>query len=499
MKDLKSLYCAITSVLLLTMSSSSIAVSLSQVIALDPGFADGDGNGFGFTGSDGGEDLRNTVESAVANTVLDEIEQEEIFTLGTNLIDSNQVQINNLGNRFRAIRAGAQGGLSLSGLSFKLKGQSLPAAQLFSAFGSSYSADFDMANFGDYGWNHHQAITHNKVVVLNNSEDDNSVMRSNPFGKFGVFVTGTIIVGDQDETDQEDGFDFDSTGVTIGVDYRFSNNFVAGVAYGFSDSDSDLDNDAGDVEGDSDYLSLFATYYNANNFYMTATVTTGETDFDTERNAFISDLVGGSSGVDNGDINQQYTAETDADEFSASIGAGFNINRGGLVYGPYAELNYTDIEIDEFTERASNTSGNDPISGGPAAIVPGEFSNLTVLDQDIESLTSTIGAQVSKAISTSAGVFVPQLRVEWVHEFDDDQRDIEAFFPNDTTTDLNGDPAPPIFTVENESPDRNWFNVGAGVSANFANNMTGFIYGETLLGKEDVDQYTVTGGFKVKF
>ena len=74
----------------------------------------------------------------------------------------------------------------------------------------------------------------------------------------------------------------------------------------------------------------------------------------------------------------------------------------------------------------------------------------------------------------------------WVHEFGDDIRTIRgrfAAFPSSGTIPLRTD-----------SPDRDYFEVGAGLSANFGGNLTLWVRYETVLGLRDFDADHVTGG-----
>jgi hypothetical protein len=64
-------------------------------------------------------------------------------------------------------------------------------------------------------------------------------------------------------------------------------------------------------------------------------------------------------------------------------------------------------------------------------LLRGIVVNSTVLNthrdydrQHRDSLTTTVGAFASDALSTSIGGFVPQFTADWVHEFQDDQRAI---------------------------------------------------------------------------
>ena len=52
-------------------------------------------------------------------------------------------------------------------------------------------------------------------------------------------------------------------------------------------------------------------------------------------------------------FNGAASGSTEASEWSTFIGAGYDFHFGSLTFGPVASLQYTDIGIDDFSERGS--------------------------------------------------------------------------------------------------------------------------------------------------
>jgi outer membrane autotransporter protein len=117
---------------------------------------------------------------------------------------------------------------------------------------------------------------------------------------------------------------------------------------------------------------------------------------------------------------------------------------------------------------------------------------LKVRGQDVDSLTTALGGQVSYAISTALGVLLPQLRVEWEHEFLNDSRTIRATFVEDPTD------AQREIQVRTDAPDRDYCNLGAGLSMTFRGGTSAFAYYETVLGLADVTIHNFTLGVRVE-
>ncbi|MEW8049725.1 MAG: autotransporter outer membrane beta-barrel domain-containing protein [Candidatus Thiodiazotropha sp.] len=150
-----------------------------------------------------------------------------------------------------------------------------------------------------------------------------------------------------------------------------------------------------------------------------------------------------------------------------------------MSFTPYGRLSYTRAEIDAYTETASNPT------------VAGLGSMLHIEDQELDSLVLVVGGNVSYTLSTTDAVLIPQLRFEWEHEFKDDSRFISARFVNDPTRS--------IFVIETDEADRDYFNLGIGLSAVFAQGRSGYLFYETRLDQDDVTLHMINAGLRIEF
>ena len=64
---------------------------------------------------------------------------------------------------------------------------------------------------------------------------------------------------------------------------------------------------------------------------------------------------------------------------------------------------------------------------------------------------------------------------------------------------LLADPLQQVFTVATDEPDRNYYNVGLGLAAQFARGRSAFISYETVLGRTAVANNAVTAGLRFEF
>lgn len=362
-------------------------------------------------------------------------------------VDASQtsvaVQSQNLAARMAALRGGV-GGFSFAGLGFDRNGQRLSAAELARQYGAEARGGAAAAD--DAG-----------------------------FGRLGVFVNGTVIIGDQDASINESGFDFDTTGITLGLDYRFTNTLAAGLALGYMTTDTDFDGDGGKLDSEGFNITLYSTWYPTDRFYLEGSVGYGGSDHDQERTIRYT-LTLPTSTIN---VDQTATADFLGDQLAVVVGGGYEFRRGSLTFGPLAQLQYLDAEVDGYRERVSN----------PAAA--GSGWALRIDDQQFDSLTLSLGGQASYALSQSWGVLSPQLRVEWIHEFQDDGESVTGRFI--------GDSSATAFSLATDDPDSDYFNLGVGLSAVTAGGLSGFVFYQRVLGFEDLDHNTVNAGVRWEF
>ncbi len=287
------------------------------------------------------------------------------------------------------------------------------------------------------------------------------------WGEWGIFLNATYGTGDRNRTARTDAFDFDSYNIVAGADYRFTDNLVIGAALSYQDINTDFDKKAtvngGGVDADGWGGFVYGTYY-ADNFYIDGLAGYATSDYELSRKVFFTAA-----------IDETAKADTDSDDFTLSAGAGYDFNQGALSYGPYARLTYLKVDVDSYDEKGADLSG----------------LNLSVDSQDWKSLTSVLGGQLSYAISRGFGVLVPQGRLAWVHEFENDSEAFEATFI--------ADPRQNVLRASTDDPDRDYFELGLGISAVLQGGAQLFFNYETILGFSDLTDHAFTLGGRLEF
>ena len=350
--------------------------------------------------------------------------------LGNLAIITANEQARNIGIRLAALRRGTGGGVSVSGLSVNVAGQTVPL----------------------------EAVT---ALVTSGPGGGASADPAKPFGGLGIFLNGQGTFGDQDPSAREPGFKFHTEGLTLGTDYRVSENVVLGSAAGYLHTAAALDAAGGHVTMRGLSVSAFGSYYQADRFYVDAIGTYGWNDFGVTRNVTI------------GDVSATAKSDPDGHQFAISLATGYNFVAGPLTLGPTARVNYINVRIDGVQERGA------------------DLFNLRVNGQRVESLATDLGGQLSYAISMPWGVLSPLARVEWEHEFKGGNRLIAGS--------LAADPLRTLFGAPTNTPDRNYVNVAAGATATLPRGVSGFVHYETVLGRDRVTTHSFTAGLRFQF
>ena len=391
-------------------------------------------------------DLENESPAEIS-AALGRLLAEEVFTWSDAAIQLADLQVTNVYSRILAIRSGQLNAVDASGLNLQLLGEHIP--------GNVVDAAVQQWRSGG-----------------NAGED----LISN----WGFFANGAVSVGEAEGTDNEIGQDFDTRGLTVGVDYRIDASRVVGAALGYTDHESNFAAQGGGSTLRGSYLTLFGTWYKPDAGYIDGVFEVGHNRFDISRQINV-DLFDpqADSLLQDTQSRQFAVGDTTATSFAATLSAGRDFDYNGLQFGPYGRLSYTTAAVDGFRERATNPDA------------PGIGYVLDVDEHRIRSTRLSLGAQLSKTYSTSRGVFLPQFRIEAQYEAEDRPQGITATFRHDPTR--------TPFTIEGDKNDQSVVNFGVGGSAVFPNGRNAYIFYEGRAGHDTITQHFLKGGFRVEF
>jgi outer membrane autotransporter protein len=231
---------------------------------------------------------------------------------------------------------------------------------------------------------------------------------------------------------------------------------ILGLAFGYLRTRSTFDADAADYSINGYSLSVYGNYYILPQLYVDGIFNYGWNNY----------------GINRSTLDGTASASTSGTQYSLSSSVGYNFSRGPLAFGPTFRVQYINAHIDGYREQGAGQS------------------DASISSQSIQSLTTALGGQMTYAISTGVGVFVPLLKFEWVHESLGNVPPVSAVLITDPTI---------AASSQNINPDRNYFNLGVGLTATFKHGISAFLYFEETLGRSNFTTHSFTGGVRMEF
>lgn len=365
-------------------------------------------------------------DDATVKKALDAVNPEELLVSTFNALRLTALQHGNLSQRLNALRNGATG-LSLENLNVQVGDQQIAGRALQEIF--------------------------DKLVGGGASADEPV------WGRWGGFVNGRISAGKQHRSDYEAGFDFDLYSVTTGVDYRVRPNFIIGLSVGMGSVSADFTGESGGLKIDNWDTAAYLTYYRKDTFYLDALATYGGNDYDSRRPVSFS--------APGGSVDRVGRGKTDGTQYSFGFGTGWDFHHAGLTFGPHVGGYYFNVDVDGFAETGA---------GG---------LDIRVNDQSTTSVTLNGGGQISYAWLTGFGVLVPNAKLDWVHEFQNNRETLAFSFVNDPYAGDPNNPSPAI-TLKSNRPNPNYLVWSAGLSAQFIYGLSGFVNYQAYTGYGDI-------------
>jgi outer membrane autotransporter protein len=272
--------------------------------------------------------------------------------------------------------------------------------------------------------------------------------------RWGLWFTGSGEFTHVGSTTNAAGFSLDSGGVTAGVDYRFTDHFAAGISLGYMNTTASLSN-GGKIDADGGRVGAYATYFDRG-FYLDAAVNGGINSYDTRRST---------------PNNTAATGKPEGSEINVLLATGYDWKWKGLTLGPTASFQYTNVQLDGFTET-------------------GGFAPLRFATQSADSLRSALGFHATFDQKVGRAIIRPEVRAAWQHEFGDTSYSLTSSFAT-----LGGS----AFTVAGPETGRDSLLVGAGLSVLFNERFSIYAYYDGELLRANYSSHNISAGFRYRF
>lgn len=276
------------------------------------------------------------------------------------------------------------------------------------------------------------------------------------FGRFNGFVSVDYRFGEQDKTARVPAYDFKRYGILVGADYRVNPDFVIGASLGYQRYKNDFTNISGHAEMNGWSLAGFGSWYPMDSWYVEGITRLGVNYYKTQRPLTPNGTASG---------------ETEGVGFSGSLGTGYLFNHNAWTVTPALRLTYSQTTVNAYVEQSSTGTGA-----------------LRYQDQDVESLTSNLGGNATYAINTNFGVLLPQVNLEWVHQFKNDPSAIMAASSGANT-----------FVIPVDARDEDYYRAAIGTTAVLPHGRILYVYYEAVLSLQNKDIHTLTLGGRIEF
>lgn len=289
--------------------------------------------------------------------------------------------------------------------------------------------------------------------------------------RLGVFLDGAVLSGSQDEDNGgiEGETDYDGQNITLGIDYRINDAWIAGVAYSLGFTSTDFSGDRGSLDSNGYTLIGYTTYYR-DAWYVEGTFALGSDRYEQDRRMNCDVLTCGVA------FDVTATSEYYGDQTAITLGGGYAFTFNALTITPNLQWSEMSIETDSYRETTTAT-------GTGAGFL------LEMDDQSRDHSTVSVGVDTSYAISTSYGVVLPHVSLDLRNELDDEALVVNGRFMGGTAN--NDD-----FALSTRELDSSYYVLGVGTSLQMSGGNSGYVDVKSLLGYDDVSQWQIRAGWR---
>lgn len=212
----------------------------------------------------------------------------------------------------------------------------------------------------------------------------------------GVWAKVIAATATQEKDGMYDGYKTRSAGLAMGIDREFtSKKIVAGLAFGYTNTDIDQQDFRSGDTADTDSFNLVA--YASKNFeraYVEGALSYAKHNTDSTRATA---------------VGRTATADIDADQYTAHISGGYRFNiKDSATVTPFLTLDYTHLAQDGYTE-----TGADAI-------------NLKVDEMSTNRTTVGGGLRIGTTVEKGSAVLRPELKLAAYHISGSSNTDITA-------------------------------------------------------------------------
>jgi uncharacterized protein with beta-barrel porin domain len=278
-------------------------------------------------------------------------------------------------------------------------------------------------------------------------------------GEWSVWTGGAVNFGKTLPGTSDNGIDFTTSGISMGVDRAFGDTFAlgAGVGYGHDASDIGHHDSRSTVDGYS--AAVYGSYRPSPLVYIDALAGYQWMSFDARRYV-----------TDNGNTVH---GSRDGTQLFASLSVGYeHRTQDDMLVSPYGRFDFARASLDRYTEHGD------------------DIYALQYESQTVKTSTGVLGLRAQWVAKRDYGVWMPQLRAEFRHDFQGSSVAAMRY------ADLLGGP---LYSASLGATSRNHTLVGAGVMLQTLSGWSLRAEYQNLLDNSTRDNQSIQLGVEKKF
>ncbi|QQE12414.1 autotransporter domain-containing protein [Planctomycetota bacterium] len=279
--------------------------------------------------------------------------------------------------------------------------------------------------------------------------------------RVGFFVTGYGTFGEVGNQDDMVGYDWETYGATIGMDYRLSDELIVGAYTGYSYSEAKVLRGSGSSTVNSFNGGVYASY-EKDGSYLSGMAGLGYSMYDNNRTIKFAD-----------ELDRSAKSDPTGVQFTAAGTIGHDFTAREWVFGPYAQLEFANLAVEEYKETGAGAAG------------------LEVDEMDVKSLLGRVGAHVGINIDLDRITFMPEAHAAYQHQFYDTSQSLGARFVGSADS---------AFNFDTRELSENAGILGAGITAyNRESGNSLYLFYDGEFGENEYTIHTFRGGMRFAF
>jgi autotransporter-associated beta strand protein len=305
--------------------------------------------------------------------------------------------------------------------------------------------------------------------VLDSKKD---ILRPGLDNHWGMFLDGNGIFAQANSANMLPGYNSESGGITTGLTYKWNDKVASGIYAGYQGTYTKSGaNGSGLGTGSSltdnaVRFGVFGTYGNKDG-----------------KGLYLNGLAGGAYHnyqatrvIQYTGVNRTANSQPGAGELDTMLATGYDIQKGKFTFGPTASLQYTYLGVNSLNETGAQSLNYN--SGG----------------WNSSSMLSSVGAHAAYnwiAHHGSGGdiVVVPQINLNWQHEFMQN--------PYDISGNLGG--TSPTFSNWSAAPIRDFLYTGVGFTVDIGKRWNTSFFYNAAAGNQNLTSQNIFWSAGVKF